>query len=577
LNATGLREDQIVGKDVREVIPEPSLTLVLHNYEQAIRENKTTRWEEVTNYPSGTKCGEVTVTPVLDAHGQCTNLVGSVHDITERKEAQEKIRRYSENLEAIVKERTKDLQSTKDQLEHVVELNPAVTYIAKPLPNFRYYPTYMSKNVASLVGFEAEKFIGPEAITFWESRVHPEDLARYKAETPQLWKDKYRSSEYRFLRKDGEYCWIREEINVIRDSAGNDLDIIGLWTDVTDRKQAEAVEEKRKAELSKKLNDITDRLDSLAKTREKLKTVPDISTGLDAVLETVLWDFGLDCGAVLVIDRKASNANVRAAKARSSEMVLNQSYPLGEFAELKDLQEKSVTRTFGREEQRILGTEVIHIVPIRAAREIYGVLILGNEKGNSLDEHDVRILEQYAELVYSFMIERSMSLTPVLEVKPERGISGLATSIEPGEMYLFKKNPADAFEVFANAVFAGHQGLCITRMYPPKLRSKYGLQKTPIVWLTDEATEGEQCVYSMQDLSILVGDYLAKAEKAVVLVDGFEYLITNHGFDAFLRLLQILKNRVQRRNGILIASVFAQALAPRDLALIEREMKLFGR
>jgi hypothetical protein len=240
------------------------------------------------------------------------------------------------------------------------------------------------------------------------------------------------------------------------------------------------------------------------------------------------------------------------------------------------LQAKSITKTVGKDETSILGTEIVHVIPIRAGMEVYGVLALGNDKQSSLEDEDVRILELYAELVYSFMIEKSMSLTPVLESKTEDGIR-LSSNIEPGEMYLFKRNPADAFEVFTNTVFAGHQGLCITRMYPPKIRSKYGLQKTPIVWLTNEATEGEQCVYSVQELSILVGDYLAKAEKAVVLIDGFEYLITNHGFDAFLRFLQILKNRVQRRNGILIASVFQQTLTPRELGLIEREMQLFGR
>ncbi len=41
--------------------------------------------------------------------------------------------------------------------------------------------------------------------------------------------------------------------------------------------------------------------------------------------------------------------------------------------------------------------------------------------------------------------------------------------------------------------------------------------------------------------------------------------------------LQILKNRVQRGNGIIIASIIEQTLAPRELALIEREMQLFGR
>ncbi len=487
------------------------------------------------------------------------------------------LKQYSENLEATVRERTETLRSAKNQLEHVIELNPAVIFTVKLLPDLRMEVTYMSKNIVSLSGFEAKEFVGRKGEDFWEKRIHPDDLSLYRSELPKLLNPNQNNwfSEYRFLCGDGVYRWIREELNVIRDSTGKIGDLIGLWTDVTDRKESETLEEKRKAELAKKLNDITDRLESLTKIREKLKTAPDITTGLDSVLENILWSFGLDCGAVLVFDRKTNTVNVRASKARTKELRLNQSYPI-DVVELKDLQAKSITRTPGEDERSILGTEVVHAIPIRAATEIYGALVLGNEKQNSLEEEDKRILELYAELVYSFMIEKSMSLTPVLESTKEH-VSGLVSKIELGEMYLFKKNPTDAFEVFTNTVFAGHEGLCITRMYPPKIRSKYDLQKTPILWLTNEAAEGEQCVYSIQDLSIAVGDFLERAQKAVVLIDGFEYLITNHGFDSFLTFLQILKNRMQRRNGILLASIFEQALAPRELALIEREMQPFGR
>lgn len=82
LNATGLREDQVVGRLVEEVLPEPSLSLVLPRYRAAIAEQRTVRWEEVTPYPAGQKYGEVSVTPVVDADGRCRTLLGTVHDIT---------------------------------------------------------------------------------------------------------------------------------------------------------------------------------------------------------------------------------------------------------------------------------------------------------------------------------------------------------------------------------------------------------------------------------------------------------------------------------------------------------------
>lgn len=90
---TGLDSHQIIGKLVNEVIPEPSLRLVLKNYRLAIKENTTVRWEETTDYPTGRLTGEVSITPILDPDGKCTRLVGVVHDITERKKVEESLRR----------------------------------------------------------------------------------------------------------------------------------------------------------------------------------------------------------------------------------------------------------------------------------------------------------------------------------------------------------------------------------------------------------------------------------------------------------------------------------------------------
>ncbi len=92
LATTGLPAEQIIGKRVQEVIPEPSLTLVLAKYAEAIRTRKLVRWEETTDYPTGRVVGDVSIDPVLDEAGDCIALVGSVHDITERKRAEELLR-----------------------------------------------------------------------------------------------------------------------------------------------------------------------------------------------------------------------------------------------------------------------------------------------------------------------------------------------------------------------------------------------------------------------------------------------------------------------------------------------------
>jgi PAS domain S-box-containing protein len=99
-HVTGLGEADVVGHLVRDIIPQPALPEVLEHYRTCIRERRTERWEEVSVYPTGTRYGVVSITPVFDDDGVCTTLVGTVHDVTERKNA-ERRRLRAQRLESL--------------------------------------------------------------------------------------------------------------------------------------------------------------------------------------------------------------------------------------------------------------------------------------------------------------------------------------------------------------------------------------------------------------------------------------------------------------------------------------------
>ncbi|GAC1311208.1 MAG: PAS domain-containing sensor histidine kinase [Mucilaginibacter sp.] len=111
---TGLSYNTIINRYVDEIIPAESLSLVLSKYQEAIKNRSSVTWEEVSVYPTGRKTGLVTVTPVFDDLGKCVRIVGSVHDITDQRLQEEKLKSMNDEREKVIA----DLIKRNQDLEH---------------------------------------------------------------------------------------------------------------------------------------------------------------------------------------------------------------------------------------------------------------------------------------------------------------------------------------------------------------------------------------------------------------------------------------------------------------------------
>ncbi|MEM3754329.1 MAG: DUF835 domain-containing protein [Candidatus Bathyarchaeia archaeon] len=165
-------------------------------------------------------------------------------------------------------------------------------------------------------------------------------------------------------------------------------------------------------------------------------------------------------------------------------------------------------------------------------------------------------------------------VVPVKEVVEE--VIKKPLKLEFGNSYLVKDDIDKAYKIFADAVLSELPGLCVTREFPPKIRNKYGLKRTPILWLNEEQVEEEKTVFSIQELSIVLTQSLEMVEHCFVLLDDIEYLITNSGFERVLRFLQLMRSRFERKASILIIPILEKALDVKEIKLIEREIKLLA-
>ncbi|HAJ59814.1 MAG TPA: hypothetical protein DCP31_11525, partial [Cyanobacteria bacterium UBA8543] len=191
-------------------------------------------------------------------------LLTTLYDISDRKQAQEILTGHTQDLERLVEQRTAELRSATERIEYLLSSSAAVIYSCKP--DKSYNTTFISQNVSQLVGYEAREFSADSG--FWYRQIHPEDVERVLAElTTYLFSEGLHTCEYRFRHQNGTYRWICDRVTLIRDPAGNPVECIGCWTDITSRKHAEEA-----------LQESLQREKALSTAIEKMRQTLDIET-----------------------------------------------------------------------------------------------------------------------------------------------------------------------------------------------------------------------------------------------------------------------------------------------------------
>lgn len=215
LKVTGLSRESIVGKTVKDVIPEPPRTMVLEKYRQAIAEKTIVAWEETSDYPTGRLTGEVSVAPIFDKSGACTHLVGSVHDITAQKLLAERLR---------------------DQTVQLLE--------AQRLARIGSWERHLDTG-ESIWSDELRRILGvtnsaPAGMETFLSCLHPAD--REKAlETIRRARSAREPVEalYRVVWPDGDERLIRSIVQSVRNDQDETVRLIGATQDITEQTRAQ--------------------------------------------------------------------------------------------------------------------------------------------------------------------------------------------------------------------------------------------------------------------------------------------------------------------------------------------------
>ena len=142
---------------------------------------------------------------------------------------------------------------------HILDSIPTVIYVLA-MTGHGFRSQWVSDSVKQILGYEAEDAL---AVDWWIDCLHPDDRKAAVGKTAILMAQGHLVQEYRFRSRDGHYLWIRDEASLLRDADGRPKEIVGFWTNITERKRAEE-EEARAREQEVETGDLNQSTNRIA-------------------------------------------------------------------------------------------------------------------------------------------------------------------------------------------------------------------------------------------------------------------------------------------------------------------------
>ena len=232
----GYHPEEIIGKNVLGFLHTEDQALVITALTPGVPEEQigsfmeirlqhkdgTWRWFEANGF-------ELKDTPVING------TVVNCRDITDRKNLEALLQASLDSLEQQVIERTDELLRTSASLRELVLHSPAVIYTTALDGDWK--SLQVSDNVEELLGYTASQILDEDG--FWEHHIHVEDKSWVKVEKGKIVEEKRITCKYRMLHKDGNYRWIRDDMQLVVEEDGCQKNLVGSWVDVTNQIEAE--------------------------------------------------------------------------------------------------------------------------------------------------------------------------------------------------------------------------------------------------------------------------------------------------------------------------------------------------
>ncbi len=235
--AYGATVEELTGrKDADFIKNEEEMQQFLQDDREVILQHKSKYIpEEKITYANGQEHWLSTIkVPLLQANGECAQLLAVATDITERKQAEAALRESEEKFRAFVETSNDWVWAMDIEGRH----------------------TYSNGKINDIIGYAPEEILQFEAMDI----VHPDDVAATQTLLKECIAEKKGWARFvvRFRHKNGSYRWIESGAVPVLDNQGHLTGFRGTDRDITDRVQAEnqRIEMERRLLQSQKLESL---------------------------------------------------------------------------------------------------------------------------------------------------------------------------------------------------------------------------------------------------------------------------------------------------------------------------------
>jgi two-component system, sensor histidine kinase and response regulator len=215
-NMVGYTRDEILGRNFSEFLAPEYAAQINASLHSKLEDKTPTTYEVEVRARDGSLVPIEVSSRLIYEKGEVIGVQGMARDITERKQAQQKLRESEEKYRTIL-ERIEDGYFEVDLKGTYEFVNDSFCRIA-------------GREASELLGVSYREFFSPEVCAVLYETYN----GVYRTG------ESLKGFEYEVTRKDGTKAFVEESVSLRRDAAGRPIGFMGIRRDCTDRKRIEA-------------------------------------------------------------------------------------------------------------------------------------------------------------------------------------------------------------------------------------------------------------------------------------------------------------------------------------------------